>query len=70
MKTYGGLEVYIHVFLTSALYPLERTFRTHLIGGWVGLRAGLHSVAERKKSLPLLRIESRLFSPLLSHCTD
>jgi hypothetical protein len=54
MKTYGGVDVYIHVFLTSAVVggewsasrpcrftPEERTPGTHCIGGWVDHRAGL-----------------------------
>jgi hypothetical protein len=54
MKTYGGVDVYTHVFLTLALVgvewsvsrldrftPGERAPCTHWIGGWVGPRAGL-----------------------------
>jgi hypothetical protein len=54
MKTYGGVDVLTHVFLTSALVgdewsasrpdrltPGERVPRTHWTGGWVDLRAGL-----------------------------
>jgi hypothetical protein len=61
MKAYGGVDVYIHIFLTSALVggessasrpcrftPEERAPGTHWIGGWVGLRAGLHDVEKRK----------------------
>jgi hypothetical protein len=48
MKTYGGVDVYIHIFLTSALVGGERsasrpcrlTPGTHFIGG-VDPRAGL-----------------------------
>jgi hypothetical protein len=48
-----GVDVYTHVFLTSALvagvvsftlrpfYPGERAPGTHWIGGWVGPRADL-----------------------------
>jgi hypothetical protein len=48
MKTYGGVDVYTHVFLTSALVggewsasrpgrftPGERALGIHWIGGWV-----------------------------------
>jgi hypothetical protein len=51
MKANGGVEVYIHIFLTSALVggewstsrpgrfnPRERPPGTHWIGGWVDLR--------------------------------
>jgi hypothetical protein len=54
MKMYGGVDVWIHIFLTSALVggewpasrpglftPGERAPGTHWIGSWVGLRAGL-----------------------------
>jgi hypothetical protein len=53
MKIYGGVDVFTHIFLTSALVggqwsasrpgrftPGERAPATHLIGGWVGPRAG------------------------------
>jgi hypothetical protein len=61
METYEGVDVYIHVFLTSALdggkwsaslrsclIPGERAPHTHWIGGWVGPRAGQGDVEERK----------------------
>jgi hypothetical protein len=61
MKAYGGVGVYIHIFLISALaggalsasrrcqFTLgERALSTHWIGGWVGPRAGLDDVEERK----------------------
>jgi hypothetical protein len=45
MKTYGGVDVYIHVFLTSALvggeWSASRPGHFNCIGGWVGHRAGL-----------------------------
>jgi hypothetical protein len=53
MKMYGGVDVRIHVFLTSALVGMsgqlhspvpcsgERAPGAHWIGGWVDLRAGL-----------------------------
>jgi len=36
---------------------------THSIGGWLGLRAGLDVVAQRKKFLPLPGIKPLLSSP-------
>jgi hypothetical protein len=61
MKAYGGLDVLIHIFLTSALVggewsasrpgrftPGERAPGTHRIGGWVGPRTGLDDMEKRK----------------------
>jgi hypothetical protein len=69
MKTYGGVDVYIHVSLTSALvggkwsvsFPGsftagEKAPGTHWIGGWVGPRAGLDA-AEKRKFLTLLGLK-------------
>jgi hypothetical protein len=60
VKTYGGVDVNIHVFMPSALgrgewsvsrrgrfTPRERTPGTHWIGGWVCPRAGLNAVKRR-----------------------
>jgi hypothetical protein len=57
MKTYGGVDVQIHIFLTLALVggewsashlsqftPVEIATGTHWIGGWVGPRTGLDDV--------------------------
>jgi hypothetical protein len=57
MRAYGGVDVYIHIFLTSALAggewsasrpgrfnPGERALSANWIGGWVGPRAGLDDV--------------------------
>jgi hypothetical protein len=65
MKTYEGVDLYIHVFLTSALVggeclvsrpgsftPGERAPGTHWIGGWVGPRASLDDVEKRKFLTP------------------
>jgi hypothetical protein len=70
MKTYRGVDIYIHVFLTSALvggewstsplrllYPRRKGLRYHWIGGWVGPKAGLDDVEKRKfLSLPGLEL--------------
>jgi hypothetical protein len=71
MKTYGGVDVLIRVFLTSAIVggewsashpcryiPGERAPGTHWIGGWVGPRAGLDEV-EKRKFLTLWGLELR-----------
>jgi hypothetical protein len=63
MKAYGGVDVWIHIFLTSALAggewsasrpglftPGERAPGTHWIRGWVYPRAGLDEVEKRKFS--------------------
>jgi hypothetical protein len=62
IKTYWGEEVYLHVFLTSALNDGEwstsrpgrftpgiKTSRYLLTGGCMGHTAGLGGVARRKK---------------------
>jgi hypothetical protein len=74
MKTFGGVDILIHVFLTSALvegeWSASRPCRftigesvpsTHWVGGWVGPRAGLDDV-EKRKFLTLLRLELRPLS--------
>jgi hypothetical protein len=61
MKAYGGVDVQIHVFLTSALAgsewsascsgnltPRERVPDTHWIGSFVDPREGLNDVEKRK----------------------
>jgi hypothetical protein len=73
IKTYGGVDVYIHILLTSALVggewsdslpsrftPGERAPCTCWIGGWVGPRACLDDV-EKRKFLALPALEFRPF---------
>jgi hypothetical protein len=61
MKAYGEVDVYIHIFLASALvggewsvsrsgcFTLgERAPGSHWIGDWVGPIAGLDDVEKRK----------------------
>jgi hypothetical protein len=69
MKAYVGVDIQIHIFLTSALLggewsasrlcrctPRERTPGIHWIVGWVGPRARLDDV-EKKKFLTLRGLE-------------
>jgi hypothetical protein len=69
MKAYGGVDVYTHIFLSSApvwgewsasrpgrFTPGERAPSTHWVGGWVNLRTGLDDV-ENRKSLALPGLE-------------
>jgi hypothetical protein len=66
MKAYGGVDMYIHIFLTSALvggeWSASRLGRftpgTHWIGGFVGPRASLDDV-EKWKFLTLSGLELR-----------
>jgi hypothetical protein len=61
MKTYEEVDTYTHVFLISAqaghewsashsgrFNPWERATGIHWIGDWVGPRAGLDDLEERK----------------------
>jgi hypothetical protein len=61
MKAYGGVDVYTHVFLTSAVVggewsasrsdrftPAEGALGTHWIRGWVGPRTGLDNMENLK----------------------
>jgi hypothetical protein len=74
MKAYGGVDEYIHIFLTPTLVggewsasrsgrftPGERSPGTHWIGGWVDPRADLDDV-EKRKFLTLQEIELRPLS--------
>jgi hypothetical protein len=63
MKAYGGVNVLVHVSLTSALVwgrctPGERAPLTHWIGGWVGPSTSLDDM-EKWKFLPPLGLELR-----------
>jgi hypothetical protein len=71
MNTYGGVDVYIHILLTSALVggewsasrpgcftPEQRAPAVHWIEGWVGAETSLDDIA-RRKILPLRGLELR-----------
>jgi hypothetical protein len=72
---YGGVDVLIHIFLTSALAagewsdsrPGRFTPNTHWIGGWVDPRAGLDDLEKRKfLTLPGLELHNQLLYRLCS----
>jgi hypothetical protein len=72
MKAYGGVEIYLHAFFTSALdggewsasRPGRFTAGTNLLGSCVDPRAGLDAMAMRKiPSLPLPGVEPWPSSP-------
>jgi hypothetical protein len=79
MKAYGGVDVQIHIFLTSAivrggwstLRPSHfnlgvRALGTHWLGYWMDRRAGLDNVEKRKfLTLPVLELRP-LFRPARS----
>jgi hypothetical protein len=77
MKVSGGVDVQIHIVLTSVLVGGEWsascsdrfTPGTHCTGGWVGSRAGLDDV-EKRKFLILLGLELRPLQPIASRYTD
>jgi hypothetical protein len=83
MKEYGGVDVEIHVFLTSALVgewsdsrpghftPRERDTFTRWKGGWVGPITGLDDVIE-EKSCPHRDSNSdpSIVHPVASRYTD
>jgi hypothetical protein len=77
MKAYRGVDVQMHIFLTLALVggewsashpchftPKEKAPNTHWIRGWVGPRASLDAV-EQKKFLTLLG--PLVIQPVASH---
>jgi hypothetical protein len=77
---YGGVHVWIHIFLTSALvggeWSATRHCRftpgTHFIGGWVDPRAGLDDM-EKWKFFTLLGLEFPspiVVQPIASRYTD
>jgi hypothetical protein len=84
MKAYGGEDVQIHIFLTSALSggewsgscpghftPGETTPGTHWIGGWVDPRASLDDVEKRKfLTLPDSNSDPSVVHPIASCYTD
>jgi hypothetical protein len=85
MKTYGGVDVLFQILLTSALAGGERQLHTpaalhpgkqppctHLIGGWVGPRAGMDNVEKRKFLTPqgTQNSDPSVVQPAASRYTD
>jgi hypothetical protein len=80
MKTYGGVDVEIHIFLTSAQVggewsasrPCRFTPGTHFIGGWVDPRVGLDDMEKLKFfTLPGIKFLLPLVvQPVASRYTD
>jgi hypothetical protein len=79
MKAYGGVDVYIHVFLTSALVggewsasrPGRFTPGTHWIVGLVDPTAGLDDAEKRNfLNLPGLELRPSVVQPIASRYTD
>jgi hypothetical protein len=74
MKTYRGMDAWLHIFLTltldgvewSASRPRERAPSIHWIGGRVGPRVGLDDVERRK----ILHCRESNPSPPARHYTD
>lgn len=60
MKTYSGVDVELHTFLTSALKggeqsdscPCHFAPHAHYKGGWVGTRISLDATEKEKPSFP------------------
>jgi hypothetical protein len=85
MKAYRGVDVQIHVYLTSALVgcewsasrpgrftPREGAPGTHWIGGWVDPRTGPDDVKKRENSLPYRdpKSDPSVVVPVASRYTD
>jgi hypothetical protein len=83
MKAYGGVNVQIHIFLTSALVryewsasrpgsftPEERTPGTHWTGGWLNPRAGPDSLKRKFLTLPGLELRPLVVQLVACRYTD
>jgi hypothetical protein len=84
MKTYGGVDLYTHVFFTSALVGAELLVShpqllyrlgkeppaTHWTGGWVNPAIGLHKVERRILFLSGFKLRPLAIQLIASHCTD
>jgi hypothetical protein len=83
MKAYGGMDVFIHIFLIAALAgdewsasrpgrftPGERDPGTHWIGSWMDHRAGLDDVKRKFLTLPGLNSDPSDVQSVASRYTD
>jgi hypothetical protein len=83
MKTYGGVDIPVHIFLTSALAggkwsasrpgrftPGERAPGTNWIGGWVGPRAGLDNTEKILDPTGTQNSDPSVVQPVASHYTN
>jgi hypothetical protein len=84
VKTYGGVDVQIQVFVTSARVAgewsasclghftlMKRAPGTHWIGGWVGPTTSLDDMKGRKiLPLPGLKLQPSTVQPIASCYTD
>jgi hypothetical protein len=78
MKAYGGVDVYILIFLTLALVggewsgslPGRFTPGTHWIGGWVDPRAGLDDVEKITDPTGTRTPTFSVVQPVASRYTD
>jgi hypothetical protein len=82
MKAYGGVGLYIHIFLISALAggelsasrpyrfnPGERAPNSHWIGGWVDPRASLDDVEKSLDYTGTRTPTSSVVQPIASRYT-
>jgi hypothetical protein len=85
IKTYWGVEVELHAFLTAALdggewsasrsgrfTPREKASGTHWLGGWVGPRVVLDTVVKTKIPNPRRELNPRtpIVQPVAQRYTD
>jgi hypothetical protein len=72
MKVYGGVNVKIHIFLTSAIFGGVVSFTpgTHWIGGWAYPRASPNDVQKILDRIGSQNSEPSVAQPAASRYTD